>query len=204
MRKRFLTFCSRNDEAAAPFKRTERYGRISTSPLLFLPSRHRSRETQNPPRRFLTFLQHNIWRDSNSAHASRDATNWIPQNAQLFCVAPHFVQMVNTMCLLVLLQSALERFETRMVDFSHFICTFSPPAPKCTGFTECVSPQVLMNGPSSKTCGAATCMTTECCVDGTFLFFSPFPLFFSLGSAQLFCLTSLPSAATADGDAKPF
>ena len=44
--------------------------------------------------------------------------------------------------------------------------SFSPPAPTCSGFTGCVSSQVLMNNPTSKTCAAATCTTSECCVSG--------------------------------------
>ena len=55
----------------------------------------------------------------------------------------------------------------RSLFFSFLFVSFAStakPAGTCSGYAGCVSPQVLMSNPSSKTCAAATCTTVECCV----------------------------------------
>ena len=60
---------------------------------------------------------------------------------------------------------------------------FSFTAPTCVGFSGCVSPQVLMDSPSSKTCAAAVCTPSECCVNRT-LFLLSCCFFLSLTSVS--------------------
>ena len=127
--------------------------------------------------------QCNIWHDWNSAFVARDALNSRARNSQLRFV----LQIGQNDALAVFLNQYLNVFlKHKIIGFLfEFLCFFS--APTCTGFAGCVSPQVLMNNPSSKTCGAATCTTAECCVAGTF-FTLPFLSFppFLLHCDQLF------------------